>query len=171
MKRFDLEENQAGAARLTADAGLSLVEILFSVGFAAILILATTPVFSQILHAYNLRGAARAVFADLQKARMQAVMENHNLRFIVVNSQTYEIHDDTNNNGVVDAGETVTLQSIQTDSPSVQLTTTSTIITFAANGTAPTYGTITVHTTLDATQTVNVVVTSAGRVRTELPTS
>jgi Tfp pilus assembly protein FimT len=141
-----------------------MVEIVVGVQLCVILALLAAPSFSQILQLYYLRGASRAIFADLQKARMAAVMENHRYRLTVVDSHTYKVHGDTNNNGAEDPGESVTTRNVQGDSPHVQLAGTDTI-TFAANGTAPTSGTITVSNERGPTGSMTVAVSPAGRVR------
>ena len=141
-----------------------MMEIVVGLQLFAILALASVANFSQVLQLYYLRGATQGVYADLQKARMAAVMENHRYRFSVVDSHTYEIHDDANNNGTEDPEEIVTTRDLRTDSPRVQLAGTNTI-TFAANGAAPTYGTIRLSNENDPTRAVTVVVGPAGRVR------
>ena len=149
---------------LTDEAGLSMMEIVVGVQLFAILALVSAMNFSQVLQVYYLRGATREVYADLQKARMAAVMENHRYDFSVVDGHTYKIHDDANNNGAEDPEETVMTRDLRTDSPRVQLAGTNTI-TFAANGAAPTYGSIRLSNETDPTRTVTVVVGPAGRVR------
>ena len=127
----------------------------------AILLAVTAPLFSQIRQVYDLRGAAREIFSELQKARMAAVMENNRYRFVLIDSSQYKIHDDNDNDNVEDAGETVTTKNVQTDSPGVTFTATNTV-TFVPNGTASSYGTITLTNTSGSK---SVVVSSAGRIR------
>ncbi len=149
--------------RLADNRGLNMVEIIVGVQLSAILILLATPIFSQIVQLYNLRGAARAVFADLERARMAAVAANHRYRVVVVDPHTYQLHDDVNGNGVQDAGETVTTRDLQTESPRVQLTAGN-AITFAPNGSAPTSGTITVSNETGAARSIDVVIRTSGSV-------
>ena len=146
------------------DVGLSMVEMVVGVQLFAICALAAVPGFAPILRGYYLRGATRQVYADLQKARMAAVMENHRYRFIVLDDHTYAIHADVNNNGTEDVGETVLVRDLHTDSPGVRLAGSGTI-TFAANGTAPSVGTITASSDASPTHTASVTVNPAGRVR------
>jgi Tfp pilus assembly protein FimT len=65
------------------------------------------PSFSDMREGYRLRAATYEVFAALQRARSDAVKKNNNYRFSLVNQTTFRIHDDTDNDGTVDAGETV----------------------------------------------------------------
>lgn len=146
---------------VTGEGGLTLIELMVTLAVLAILLAVTAPIFSQIRQVYNLRGAAREIFSELQKARMAAVMENNRYRFSLVDSYNYKIHDDNDNDGAEDAGETVTTKNIQTDSPGVTLSATNTV-TFIPNGTASTYGTITLTNTSGSK---SVVVSSAGRIR------
>jgi Tfp pilus assembly protein FimT len=150
---------------LAEQEGSGLVYVVVGLQLMAIVSMATTPIVAQTLQVYALRGAARGVLADLQRARIGAVMENHHYRFVVVDSGTYQLHDDTNNNDTVDAGETVTTRNIQTDCPGIQLASGADAIVFAADGTASSPGTITVNTTTLPSTSANVVVSSAGRVR------
>ncbi len=145
--------------------GFTLTQLI--VGFQLVLILAlvSLPNFSRFLRSYRLNGAAHELLADLQTARMAAVMENHHYRFLVVDTHTFQLHDDTNSNDTIDAGETVMTRGIQQDNPGVQINTGSSNVTFAPNGTAPTSGTITVSSEGIATESLNVVVTSGGRIR------
>lgn len=155
-------------ARRGAQCGISLLELLVGIQLFGIVALATAPAVSQMLQAYSLRGAAAQVFADLQNARMNAVMANHRYRLVVVDAQTYQLHDDANNNSIEDAGETVLTRTLEMDSPHVIFAALSTI-TFAADGTAPTSGTITVSYERDSARSLNVLVSPAGRVRIEQP--
>jgi Tfp pilus assembly protein FimT len=153
------------AGILARQKGAGLIYVVVGLQLMAILSMVTTPIVAQTLQLYALRGAARGVMADLQRARMGAVMENHHYRFVIVDSDTYKLHDDTNNNDTIDAGETVTTRNIQTDCPGIQLATGAAAIVFAADGTASSTGTVTVSTTTLPSTSANVVVSSAGRVR------
>lgn len=123
------------------------------------------PVFSQLLGVYHLRGATQEVFAELQRARLAAVMENHRYRFSVIDGTgTYEIHDDKNNNGMDDSGE-VTTRGVDIENPGVVLSGNEVGVTFLPNGTAVTYGDITISH--GSGHTRSVVVSSGGRIRTQ----
>jgi Tfp pilus assembly protein FimT len=151
--------------RFAGQRGLSIAELIVGLQVVVILALMTLPIMSRILRGYRLRGAAHEILADLETARMDAVMENHHYRFLVVDTHTVQLHDDTNSNDAIDAGETLMTRNIQVDNPGVKINAGSSNITFAANGTAPANGTITVSSESVATETANVLVSWGGRVR------
>jgi len=146
-------------------AGFSLAELIVGLQVFLILALTALPKVTPVLRGYRLSGAAHEILADLQSARTGAVMENHHYRFIVVDTHTFQLHDDTNCNDTVDAGETVMTRNIQRDSPGVKINTGSSNVTFVADGTAPTNGTITLSSEGVSTETKNVLVSWGGRVR------
>jgi len=147
--------------------GLSIAEIVVGLQIFAVLALIAVPNVIQTMQIYTLRAAAREVYSDLQNTRMGAVMEDHRYRFLLVDSQTYQLHDDVNNNGIIDTGESVTTHSIASDAPGVTLSGTSTV-TYLPDGTVLSSGTI---TATKGTHTVNIVVSSGGRVKVVYPTS
>lgn len=154
----------ARRAWLTGNQGFSLPELIVSLQLFGVVALTAAPAVSSVLQSYYLRGAARTIYAELQKARMDSVMRNHRVRVVIVDNHTYQIHDDANGNGIEDTGETVLTRDIQKDNPRVQLAARA-AITFAANGTAPTYGTVTLSNETGPSGSVAVVVSSAGRIR------
>jgi Tfp pilus assembly protein FimT len=120
---------------------MTFAEIAASlVVFSGVLML-MAPIFTELLGVYHLRGATQELFAELQRARLAAVMENHRYQL------TFE------------SGTGVDIQN-----PGIILTS-SDIVTFLPNGTALTYGTIVVSN--GSGRTKSVVVSSGGRIRTE----
>jgi Tfp pilus assembly protein FimT len=160
----------AGAAatarpRLTNQVGTTFTEVATSLVLLAGILSIMGPVFSQLLGIYHLRGATQEIFAELQRARLAAVMENHRYRLSVIEGTgVYEIHDDKNNNGTEDAGE-VTTRSADIENPGVVLSGDAIGVTFLPNGTALTYGDITISHGNGRTRSV--VVSSGGRIRTQ----
>jgi Tfp pilus assembly protein FimT len=138
------EQNLRGLVFI-GERGRSLIEISAMLALLGVLAATTAPALSSLLQKYALRGAAQEIFAQLQRARMSAVMENHRFNVTVVDSTHYKVHDDTNSNGAVDTGETVTTLDITKNGPSVTLSPTGTTISFAPDATAPSYGNITVQ--------------------------
>ena len=149
-------------ARPRAQAGASFTEVVAGIAVMMVVMAAASPLFPTLLQGYSLLGASREIYGELQKTRMAAVMANHRYRFTVLDSHQYKIHKDANNNGAEDSGELVTTKDIHKDSPRVNLTA-GTSITFAANGSAPTSGTVVVTGSSGSTR--QVVVSPAGRVR------
>ena len=148
-------------ARASAERGASLVELLASVGLMAILLRTTGPQLPALTSTFSLRGATRQVAGDLQKARMAAMAENNRYVFTIVDTHTYSVHDDNNNNGVVDVGETVTTVDVRSTSPGITLSMSGTL-TFVPDGTATQAATITVT---GSAHSKSVTVGQAGRIR------
>ena len=165
MQQSSIHTSRAGHRRRRIAAGFSVAELLVGVQIFVIVVLTALPTMSQFLRTYRLRGAAHEVFADLEAARIGAVMENHHYRFLVIDTHTFKLHDDTNSNDNIDTGETVVTRDIQTDNPGVQINGGSSNVTFVPNGTATTYGTITVSSEAATTDTAQVQISAGGWIR------
>ena len=50
--------------------GLTLAELVTTLGLSAIVLLAMAPVMSRLLDVYQLRGAAQQIYGELQRARL-----------------------------------------------------------------------------------------------------
>ena len=148
-------------ARASAERGASLFELLASVFVMAILLRTMGPQLPALTSTFSLRGATRQVAGDLQKARMAAMAENNRYVFTIVDTHTYSVHDDNNNNGVVDVGETVTTVDVRSTSPGITLSMSGTL-TFVPDGTATQAATITVT---GSAHSKSVMVGQAGRIR------
>ena len=152
-------------ARLANQRGMSFPEVAASLVLLAGILAIVGPVFSQLLGIYHLRGATQEIFAELQRARLTAVMENHRFRLSVIEGTgTYEVHDDRNSDGVEDEGE-VTTRGVDIENPGIVLSGERIGVTFLPNGTALTYGTITISHPNGRMKSV--VVSSGGRIRTQ----
>jgi Tfp pilus assembly protein FimT len=159
-----LTMRRVSGARRSPQGGFTWVDLVVAMQFMTIVAVTAVPVCQRTLQVYNLRGASREVYADLVRARMSAVMENHRYRVLVVDGYTYQLHSDTNNNGVIDGGETVLTRNLQHDCPHVQIAATTPIV-FAPTGAARTPGTIVVSNEIAPSESRNVVVGTAGHVR------
>lgn len=144
--------------------GITMADLSVTLTAFAILLLAFVPVLSRLLDMYHLRGAAQQVFAELQRARLAAVMENNRYRFQVVDgSPEYVIHDDSNNDDVSnDGADAVVTRTLAVDSPGVHLATDN-VITFAPNGGAITTGRITISSRSGDSKVI--AVGAGGRIR------
>ena len=92
--------------------GVTLIELVIVVSIIGVLVLLAIPE----IKVDNLRGAARMIFSDLHYARMQAIKKKNNFRVIFNDDGCiYQIHNDQNNNGKVDAEENVILKNITHD--------------------------------------------------------
>ncbi len=141
---------------LAGGSGHTLLELVSVVAVVLILLGNAVPTFSQLLASYTLKGAARQVFADFQRTRMAAVSENNRYIVSFTNTHTYTVHDDSNNNGTVDTGETVTTYDLQKDWPGVTVGATVDTLTFYPDATASTAATMTVTNSRGTTSTVTI---------------
>ena len=143
---------------------MTFSEVAASLAVCSGLLMLMAPIFAELLGVYHLRGATQELFSEMQRARLAAVMENHRYRLTVIpGTALYEIHDDRNNNSAEDTGE-VSARSVAIQNPGITLAGND-IVTFLPNGTALTYGSITISN--GSGRTKSVVVSSGGRVRTE----
>ena len=131
------------AYRSNRESGFTLSELVGGLALVAILCLAGTPVLNEMVAAYQLRGATHEVFAELQRSRLAAVMQNNPYRFYVVNgSAAYRIHNDLDGDYLEDSGE-VASRYVDQNGPGIQLAGDD-VITFLTNGTALSTGSIAV---------------------------
>ena len=87
-------------ARCHRQAGFTMVELMIVIVVIAILSAIAVPNIISWLPNYRLKSAARDLFSNMQKARMQAVKENKNIvtRFdSVINPEIYYFDADNNN--------------------------------------------------------------------------
>jgi Tfp pilus assembly protein FimT len=165
MARMDTNREVSSVlARARRDRGITLGDLSVTLSAFALVLLALAPVLSRLLDLYHLRGAAQQMFAELQRARLAAVMENNRFQVSVIEgSADYVLHDDGNNDGVDnDGSDALVTRTLAVDSPGVTLTADSTI-TFAPNGAALSTGRITVSNRAGATKVI--AVSAGGRIR------
>lgn len=164
MSDSNVNGGMSRRSRSRGDRGVTLADLSVTLSAFAILLLAFVPVLSRLLDMYHLRGAAQQIFAELQRARLSAVMENNRYQFRVVgDSPEYVIHDDGNNDDVDNDGvDAVVTRTLAIDSPGVHLTTDG-VITFAPNGAAITGGRVTVSSRSGASKII--AVGAGGRIR------
>lgn len=154
--------HRRGRTAVSGAAGVTFAEVAATLLVLSVLMLVMVPILSQLLGMYHLRGATEEIYAELQRSRLAAVMENNQYRFYVVDgSDRYKIHDDRNNDGVEDTGE-VTSRTVELENPGIILAGNDTV-TFLPNGTALTYGTFTVMN--GSGRSKQVIVSSGGRIR------
>ncbi len=132
--------------------GLTLMELIITLGVLAILLAIATPSLDTFSSAYKLRGATREVATDLQFARLLAVKENKNLR-VDFNPKYYQV--------VRSDGSIAKARNLGNEYPDITLTSIS--ITFDSRGDASA-STVTVTNPRGAK---NVTVNSTGRVKIE----
>lgn len=72
------------AARVDRMRGISLIELMITVTILAVLVVLGLPSFQTWLQNTQIRNAAESISAGIQRARMEAVRRNQNVRFTLV---------------------------------------------------------------------------------------
>ncbi len=106
MKQFF---RNIGMKRFLANSrGFSIPELLVTMSIAGILAAIAVPDFSKMVLRREVDKESKKLFMDLMLARISAIKNNND---VIVNlnavGNQYTIHDDSNSDAVVDAGETV----------------------------------------------------------------
>ncbi|MGH7657336.1 MAG: pilus assembly FimT family protein [Gemmatimonadales bacterium] len=95
-----------------ARAGLTLIELLVVIAVIGIISAFALPKFN--LEGYKVNSAVRAVTATLSYSQRLAVTLQHDVRVAIDQpNDRLRIHEDLNNNGVMDAGERVTYTNLE----------------------------------------------------------
>ena len=103
--------------------GLTLIEILLTTAIIGIVgQIAVMNLVGQ-LPKKRLQGATNQIVWDFMAARMKAIMQNHDrIKVTFVDTHTYTIWDDVNNDDIVNADEAIAKTSnLHDDSPDVNL--------------------------------------------------
>jgi len=96
--------------------GTTLIEMTTVVAVLGILSAITAPNFARWTIEREINGASQKLYFDLQLARASAVKNNNNVVFTFITNAPigYSILDDTNNDGLVSAGETLKTIAVNT---------------------------------------------------------
>jgi len=147
---------------LIENSGFTVIQLLGALALMTVMIAIGVPQYVALQPGMRLNGAAREVLGKLMWARSKAVEENNQWVVTFPTNHTVQLLDDTNNNGVADAGESTTTVDISTDYPGVTLSKSGSDPTFSTRGTAGGSTTITItNTSGSRTVTVN----AAGNVK------
>lgn len=153
--------------RRTSNGGFTLIELVIVLVLLGVITAIATPSFMHYMKSQRLSGACRQLFTDLTKARAQAVGQNCRIIIELTNSTDYKIIRDTNNNSVIDTGETGETRSIRPTYHDVTFSaaTAATSFTpiFYPNGTGNN-GTISV-TSSSLSQTKTITFSTMGRIK------
>jgi type IV fimbrial biogenesis protein FimT len=128
--------------------GFSIAELMTVVSLIGILAAVGIPSFLSFQPSMRLNGAARELLGKLMWARAYAVQNNNTSVVTFLSDHSFQIFNDSNGNGSVDADETITVD-LQTDYADVTFTLSGSSSTpvFNGRGTASTDTTVTVSNT------------------------
>jgi prepilin-type N-terminal cleavage/methylation domain-containing protein len=90
----------------TVSSGFSVAELVVALSIMAVLAVVAIPNILSYLPRSRLSGAARVIAAELAAARMAAVKQNCRACVTFINTHSYQIWVDADNNRVRDGGET-----------------------------------------------------------------
>lgn len=77
--------------KLKGKSGFTLTELMVAIALVAVLAAIVTPFLEEWLQGYRLKSAARAVYSDLQWAKMRAVSQNLEHRLVFLNNTQYQV--------------------------------------------------------------------------------
>ncbi len=96
--------------------GFTLIETIMVLAVLGIVMAIATPNFSKWAEKHEINGQAQKVYFDLMLARTTAVKNNNIVRVAFnTTSHTYTIHNDTDEDGTQDTGETVKSVALEND--------------------------------------------------------
>ncbi|MFO0795746.1 MAG: GspH/FimT family pseudopilin [Candidatus Brocadiaceae bacterium] len=143
--------------------GFSLIEMTIAVAIIAVLTGVAIPVYISMKSSIQLSGATRQIMEDLMWARMRAINQNNEFKVFFMDDHQYKILDDNNDNGDIDAGESVITKNIRDKYNDITLSSNNNPIFHPRGNAAPT-ATVTIVNSC-GTKTVAIAIT--GRVRKE----
>lgn len=144
--------HQAETAR-RAPAGFTVVELMVTCVIVGILAVAAVPNMHSYQESHRLWSQGEQLAAIARTAQSRARSQNHN---VLVDYRRTDnviaVVDDTNNNGVEDAGETESLHPVQSGLSLEATTFTSDLLVFDTHGRAVSAGVITLCGSGDSPQ-------------------
>ncbi|MBC8282855.1 MAG: GspH/FimT family pseudopilin [Nitrospinae bacterium] len=96
--------------------GFTLIEMVVTMAIMGIVAAIAIPNFSKWKEKHEINGQAQKVYFDLMLARTTAIKSNNNVRVAFdTTAHTYQIHEDSNDDGNLDAGENVKNATLEND--------------------------------------------------------
>ncbi|HXX57423.1 MAG TPA: prepilin-type N-terminal cleavage/methylation domain-containing protein [Thermodesulfovibrionales bacterium] len=83
--------------------GLTLIELVVVVSIIGIVVAAMGMQFQGWSGSYAIESEVKQIYSDLLNTRLSAMQRNRS-HFVVINADRYQVFQDTNENGVYDAG-------------------------------------------------------------------
>lgn len=100
--------------KMNNDHGSTLIEVITTMMILAIVVVTAVPNFTLWRNSYQIRSESERVLMDLLLARTTAVKNNNDVVFTFFPaSNAYTILDDTNNDGLVTAGESFNSRALE----------------------------------------------------------
>jgi type IV fimbrial biogenesis protein FimT len=140
--------------------GFTIIELIITISIAAIIMAILTPQLQKMMTRNRLNGAGRQIVNDLMNSRMQASSQNNRFRVIFLDNHRYMIHDDDNNNNIINTGEATLIKDIQNNYRDVTFSATANPI-FYPRGTS--WGTTV--TVSNSVGSKDISVSTAGRIK------
>ncbi len=93
--------------------GYTLIEIIIAMAIFSFLAGIAISAYIGMKPSLRKSGAVRQIMGDLMWARMQAISQNNEFKVFFKDDHQYQILDDDNNNGTIDAGEFTITKNIR----------------------------------------------------------
>jgi Tfp pilus assembly protein FimT len=145
------------------NSGFTVADIMAALVVFGIVTAVAVPSYVSLQPGFRLNGAARQVLAKLMWARSKAVEQNSPYGVTYPTPVSFQIFNDTNDNGSLDAGELVQDVGISNDYPGVAVSQSGADPIFNSRGTANSGTTEITISNTSGTRTVTV--TATGNVR------
>jgi type IV fimbrial biogenesis protein FimT len=143
--------NKLGSVKMKDETGFTVVELFVTIMIIGILAAFSAPQLKGRLRAYQVTGAARMIWVDLQRARTLAIKENGTIR-VDFTSTSYTITR-------VGTGAVVFNRNLSGSYPGITIGITGNSVSFGSTGTVP-----------PPSKTVQVQGLSGNKIFTVLPT-
>ncbi|MDJ0803077.1 MAG: GspH/FimT family protein [Desulfobacterales bacterium] len=150
--------------------GFTVLELAVVVGIVAIVSAISIPAYLSWRDDSRARGAAAAMRADFERAKMRAIRENANVRVeFAADNVTYTVHTDLDSDNALDADEDIVARTILPPGVTFSNNFGGDDMSFSSRGIPAAglsdAGTVTMRST--AGREYSVIVSRFGRIRTE----